>query len=121
MQKKILVTEDDPSLQDIFRRVLENAGYEVEIQSNGRTILDNQFMLPDLFLLDKQLSGMDGIDICKHLKKQKSTKDIPIIMISANPDIAELSKNAGADAYIEKPFAKTHLLKIIEGQIGLTA
>jgi CheY-like chemotaxis protein len=121
MQKKILVTEDDPSLQDIFRIILESAGYEIEIRSNGNDILNDQYKMPDLFLLDKQLSGMDGIDICKHLKKQKKTKHIPVIMISANPGIAELSKSAGADGYIEKPFAKKYLLQVIEEHIGITA
>jgi CheY-like chemotaxis protein len=119
MQKKILVTDDDPCLQDIFRMILESAGYEVEIRSNGIGILENQFMIPDLFLLDRQLSGMDGLDICKHLKKQEKTKHIPVIMISANPDIAELSRDAGADGYIEKPFIKKYFLKVIEDHIGI--
>lgn len=119
--QKILVIEDDISLQSIFKKVLESAGYEVEIQSNGSTILDNQFMIPDLFLLDKQLSGKDGLDICKHLKNQQSTKDIPVIMISANPDIAILSKNAGANGHIEKPFSKDYLLKTIKGHINIAA
>jgi DNA-binding response OmpR family regulator len=121
MQKKVLVTDDDPSLQDIFRIILESAGYEVEVRSSGVGILENQFMIPDLFLLDRQLSGIDGLDICRHLKRQEKTKHIPVIMISANPDIAQLSRDAGADDYIEKPFVKRYLLKVIEAHIGITA
>ncbi len=121
MQKKILVTDDDPSLQELFRMILESAGYEVEVRSNGLGILENQFMIPDLFLLDRQLSGIDGLDICRHLKNQEKTKHIPVIMISANPDIAQLSRDAGADNYIEKPFIKKHLLKVIETHIRITA
>jgi CheY-like chemotaxis protein len=118
MTKKILVTEDDPSLQEIFKIILENAGYEVEVKASGNAIMDNTYTKPDLFLLDKQLSGMDGIDLCIHLKEQANTKDIPVVMISANPGIAQLSKEAGADAFVEKPFERSHLLQVIKDCIG---
>ena len=114
MKKRILVTEDDAGLQDIFRLILEKAGYEVDIFTSGRPILQDEFSLPDLFLLDKQLPGSDGIDICKHLKLKEQTRHIPVIMISANPRISVLSEDAGANAYIEKPFDKAYLLGLIE-------
>ena len=117
MKKKILITEDDPGLQDIFKIILEKAGYDVEIISNGNSLLKNKFRVPHLFLLDKQLSGMDGVDICRHLKKQKKTQNIPVIMISANPGIRAMAEDAGANAYIEKPFEKNYLLKIVEEYI----
>jgi CheY-like chemotaxis protein len=117
MKKKILVTDDDPSLQDIFRIILEKAGYEVTVLSNGSEILQNHYETPDLFLLDKQLPGIDGLDICKHLKSQKNTKDIPVIMISATVGIGSKAIKAGADAFIEKPFEKRHLLEVVEEYI----
>jgi CheY-like chemotaxis protein len=117
MKKKILVTDDDPCLQDIFRLILEKAGYEVDVLSNGSAILQDHYETPDLFLLDKQLSGMDGLDICKHLKSQKNTKDIPVIMISATVGIGSTAKEAGADAFIEKPFEKKYLLEVVEEYI----
>ena len=114
MKKRILVTEDDPGLQDIFRLILEKAGYEVDILTSGVAIMQENFSLPDLFLLDKQLPGSDGIDICKQLKMAETTRHIPVIMISANPRISILSEDAGANAYIEKPFDKSSLLGLIE-------
>lgn len=114
MKKKILVTDDDPFLQDIFRNILEKAGYEVTVLSNGSAILQNTYEKPDLFLLDKQLPGIDGLDICRYLKSQKKTKDIPVIMISANIGIGTQAKEAGADAFIEKPFQKKYLLDMVE-------
>ena len=117
MKKKILITEDDPGLQDIFKIILEKAGYDVEIMSNGNHLLKDEFTVPNLFLLDKQLSGMDGIDICKHLKNQKKTQNVPVIMISANPGISAMAGEAGANAYIEKPFEKNYLLKMVEEHI----
>ena len=117
MKKKILITEDDPGLQDIFKIILDKAGYDVEIISNGNALFKNEFNVPHLFLLDKQLSGIDGIDICRHLKKQKKTQNIPVIMISANPGISAMAQDAGANAYIEKPFEKNYLLKMVEEYI----
>lgn len=113
MKKKILVTEDDPSLQDIFRHLLGRAGYDVEVLSNGNDILQNRYDRPDLFLIDKQLSGVDGLSICRHLKNQTKTKDIPVIVISATEGVGPIAKLAGADSFIEKPFDKNHLLEVV--------
>jgi DNA-binding response OmpR family regulator len=111
--KKIIFADDDPTIQDVINLIFEGE-YEVTVFSNGEPILKNQFELPDLFLLDKQLSGMDGLDICRFLKGQESTKNVPVIIISANPKIFELAKSAGADAAIEKPFPIKELRDLIE-------
>ena len=55
-------------------------------------------------MIDKQLSGVDGLDICRFLKSQPETKDIPVIIISASPNIKGLSLQAGAHDTLEKPF-----------------
>jgi DNA-binding response OmpR family regulator len=116
--KTILVTDDDPGLQNFFRIILEKAGYVVNVVSNGNLLLQNKFSLPNLFLLDKQLSGYDGIEICKVLKHRKRTSHIPVIMISANPNISSLSSEAGADAYIEKPFQLKDFLATVKSHVG---
>ena len=119
MRKRIVVIDDDPGLQDIFKIILERAGYEVEILTNVGCIQKNQYKLPDLFVLDKQLSGFDGLNICRFLKQQKSTSQIPVIMISANPGIKALSAKAGADDAIEKPFEISYLLQMIRKYINI--
>jgi CheY-like chemotaxis protein len=111
--KRILIADDDQGIQDIFTIIFENAGYAIELKTNGDDILKNKFTLPHVFLIDKQLSGTDGLDICRYLKNQKLTKHIPVIMVSASPDIAKLSREAGADAYIEKPFEVKDLLRMV--------
>ena len=113
VKKKILIADDDPGIRDIFNIIFERAGYAIELKSNGEDLLKNKFSLPHVFLIDKQLSGTDGIDICRYLKSQTLTKEIPIIMISASPDIAKLSQEAGADAFIEKPFEVRDLLQLV--------
>jgi CheY-like chemotaxis protein len=113
IKKKILIADDDPGIQDIFSIIFENAGFAVEMKENGQDLLKNKFALPDVFLIDKQLSGYNGLDICRHLKNQAATKNIPVIMISASPNIGALSKEAGADAFIEKPFEVKDLLRLV--------
>jgi DNA-binding response OmpR family regulator len=109
-KKKIIVTDDDAGIQEIFRLIFEKAGFETTVLSSGAPLLEDNFDLPDIFLLDKQLSGTDGLDLCRHLKANARTKDIPVIMVSATPDLRILSANAGADDYIEKPFMTKQLL-----------
>ena len=118
--KRIIVVDDDPGLQEIYKIILEKAGYAVTVFPSGKEIMSNNFSLPDLFLLDKQLSGMDGLDICKFLKDQVATRHIPVIVISATAGIEKLVSNAGADAFIEKPFERKHLLHEISEFIGVT-
>ncbi len=117
MKKKILVADDDPGIRDVFKVILETAGYEIELKENVSEILENNFTTPDLFLIDRLLSGIDGLDICRHLKSNADTKNIPVVMISASPDIKVSSTKAGADDFIEKPFDLSHFLNVIERNI----
>lgn len=117
MKQRILIADDDESIRDIFQLILGNAGYQIDVSPNGEDILNNSFEVPDLFLLDKQLAGHNGLDICTYLKNKPETKDVPVIMISASPDIGPLSVAAGADAYIEKPFEIEYLRAIIRHYI----
>lgn len=98
------MVEDDPSIQDVVGILLKGFPYRLIIYSNGDSIMNGDFELPDLFILDKQLPGIDGLDICKHLKSHNYTKKIPVVMVSANPTIKSLAKEAGADDALEKPF-----------------
>lgn len=117
MKKKILIADDDEGIRDIFRIILEKAGYDLEIKEDAGEILENNFTLPDIFLIDKLLSGVDGLDVCRHLKSNPNTSGIPIVMVSASPDIGPLALKAGADDFIEKPFELRYLLKVIERNI----
>ena len=114
MKKKILIIDDDPSILDILKIVFERAGYEVRMESDGQHILDNEFEIPDIILLDRFLSGIDGLDICRHLKSNIFSKNIPVIMVSASPDIETTAREAGADRFIEKPFEIAEILKCID-------
>ena len=114
MKKRILITDDDEGVQDIFRLIFERAGYDVQILGEGLSILENKYKRPDLFVLDRQLSGQDGLKVCRFLKSQNTTKDIPVIIVSATPGIGKMAKEAGADDFIEKPFQIKDLLGVVE-------
>jgi DNA-binding response OmpR family regulator len=113
--KKILITEDDPGILDVLTIIFERANFEVVPHPDGNTILAGEFELPDIFLLDKQLSGVDGLDICRYLKSREQTTGIPVVIMSATPYLKVIAKQAGADAFIEKPFSNKDLVQLIEG------
>ena len=120
MKKRILIADDDPGIRDIFKIILTKAGYDIEIKEDANEIFENKFSTPDLFLVDKLLSGVDGLDICHYLKSNEQTSHIPVVMVSASPDIGIDATKAGADDFVEKPFELSYLLKVIERNISCT-
>ncbi|MBV9962871.1 MAG: response regulator [Parafilimonas sp.] len=116
--KQIIVADDDPAIRDIFQILLKRAGYAVTLYSNGDLLLNGKFEAPDLFILDKQLSGVDGIEVCQYLKHKDSTKNIPVIIVSASPYIAEAARVAGADDFLEKPFGTKALIELMEKHLN---
>lgn len=102
--KTVIIVDDDPGILETMEIILQGMELGVTTFQNGDVILNNNFIPPDIFVIDKQLSGMNGLDICRYLKNREATKNIPVIMISASPDIQKLAKEAMADASIEKPF-----------------
>ena len=101
--KKILFADDDAALQDVVSLMFENE-YEIISCTNATGLLKRPSLIPDLFLIDKQLGGINGLDICRLLKEQPETMNIPVILISASPNIVSEARQAGADDVIQKPF-----------------
>jgi CheY-like chemotaxis protein len=113
MGVKICIIEDDEGIQDVLRIILKKAGYETTTFSDGRAIMENDYTTPDLFLVDKQLPVIDGLTICSHLRDNNSTRKVPVIIMSAYPNMRELAVLAGANDFIEKPFKVENLLDMI--------
>lgn len=115
MNKKIAVVDDDEGILEAFDVLLSEKGYQVQSSSNAKILFDfTKDTLPDLIVLDVLLSGVDGRDICRKLKSQEETKNIPIIMISAHPGAGKTMKEVGADDFIPKPFEIDELFNKIE-------
>jgi DNA-binding response OmpR family regulator len=111
--KHVMIADDDPGILDAVQAMLEFGGYEVSTTFNGATILKMVDNFPDLILLDIWMSGTDGRDVCKALKNQDLTKDVPVILISASTDLEKSAKEAGADDFLEKPFDMNELFEKI--------
>jgi CheY-like chemotaxis protein len=103
-QKTILVADDDEAIVDSISAILDLSGYEVLFVNDGTSVMQAVKAQPDLILLDIQMPGHDGQAVCKQLKRQASTKDIPVIIVSASMDVREKAEQVGADDYLEKPF-----------------
>lgn len=114
--KKILVADDDQSILDVLKLMLEQVGgYEVETTTDGESVLRlNEEEYPDLILLDLWMSGIDGSEVCRSLKADEKTKHLPLIIFSANRDVKDISQKAGADDFIAKPFQMSDLLEKVE-------
>ncbi len=110
---RIVIVDDDPSVREVFKLVFTPEKYEVNVYSNGTVIFEDRYPLPDLFILDKQLSGIDGLDICRFLKEKEVTKNIPVIILSASPYIKKSAQDAGADYILEKPFSVKELRDVV--------
>lgn len=111
--KHIILIEDDLAIIDSLSIFFETVGIRMTAYESGDKILAEDYEYPDLFLIDKQLSGMNGLDVCRYLKSGERTREIPVIMISASSDIIDLSKTAGADEVILKPYELSDVLTII--------
>ena len=117
-KKKVVVADDDESILEVVKIMLEDFGsYQVQTESNGEKLLKMEEDLPDLILLDLWMSGMYGGDICESLKSNPKTKNIPVILFSANRDIKQIQQKVLADDYIEKPFDMNNLLSKIKKHI----
>lgn len=112
--KKVLIIEDDPGIRDSMQLMFAAPDYDVTVFASADPVLENLYELPDIFIIDRLLSGVDGLDLCKHLKSQSSTSKIPVIILSASPNIPRLAQLAGADAGIEKPFRVSKLMETVE-------
>ncbi|MBA2679074.1 MAG: response regulator [Ktedonobacteraceae bacterium] len=118
MPKRILVADDDPGIGDVLHLLLEEAGYDVEIQGDGHAVQQMQEPFPDLLLLDIRLAGTDGRTICRSLKSQEATRALPIILLSASKEIRQIAREAGADDFLAKPFEMGELLALVANYVA---
>jgi len=119
LMKRILVVDDNTDILQIVKIILENNGFEVVVTPNGEeTLLKTDTFHPQLILMDVFLSsGIDGREICKTLKANPETKDIPVILFSAQVKMEDGFKSWGADDFIAKPFEVKELINKIKSHL----
>jgi two-component system response regulator MtrA len=110
VEATILLVEDDPSIREVTAIGLRNAGFTVETAADGRRGLDRFRSAPfDLVLLDVMLPGLDGLEVCREIRR---TSTVPVVMLTARADTIDVvvGLEAGADDYVRKPFEVPELV-----------
>ena len=118
MARPILIIEDDPDIAEILRYNLEAQRFETRLAITGEEGLSaslDKERPPRLILLDLLLPGMNGLEICRRVRREPSTAKIPIIMVTAKAAEADFAnaKAAGVDDYLTKPFSIRRLMESI--------
>ncbi len=120
---KVLLVEDEVDLLDIVGELLkEDPRFEVETESSGfGAALKITRWQPDVILLDFLMPGMDGFEVCRKLRKDPQTSDIPVIAITSlsRPESKEAVLKAGVSVFLGKPFQSDKLLETVRQSLGL--
>jgi len=118
LMTSVMVVDDDQDLAEMLGIVLNGVGIEVDLVSRGDEAIDVfRNNPPDLVLLDIMLPGLDGIEVCKQIRKQSVR--VPIVMLTAKSDTNDIVKGleAGADDYMVKPFKPSELVARIRTRL----
>ena len=117
MAPKILVVDDDPAISEMLTIVLESEGLKpIPVMDGNDAVPAFEEHEPDLILLDLMLPGMNGVDICRAIRRESS---VPIVMLTAKTDTVDvvLGLESGADDYITKPFKPKELIARIRARL----
>ena len=110
---RVLVVEDEPSQVELLRYNLAREGYDVLVATDGEEgFAAAREDPPDLILLDWMLPNLSGVDICRKLRRDKSTREVPVIMLTARSEESDKVRglDVGADDYVTKPYSVKELL-----------
>ena len=116
MAKVILIVEDDPKSMTLTKDLLKISGYTTIQAADGKQGAElAKSAKPDLILMDIMMPKMDGYSACREIKTDQSTKNIPVVMLTAvGYDLnKKLAKQMGADGYVTKPFSRQQLIDAI--------
>ncbi|GCF09005.1 response regulator transcription factor [Dictyobacter arantiisoli] len=116
-QLKVLVVDDEDNIIELIRLGLRYEGFQVEVASDGEQgIALAQRIDPDLVILDVMMPGIDGLEVCRRLRNNPTTRDVPVLMLTAKDEVGDriLGLQTGADDYLTKPFDFYELLERIK-------
>jgi CheY-like chemotaxis protein len=118
MLPKVLLVDDDPLMHRLYRPHVERAGYEVLSAHTGMEAIEIALQNPpQIIVMDIMMPYLDGLSTVREIKRENTTKNIPVIVITANPQYhlsQQESKWAGADCFLTKPFPPGKLVSAIE-------
>lgn len=117
MIKRVLLAEDEPNIVESLTFLLDRAGYEVAVETDGRKALNAALSdAPDVLILDVMLPELDGYEILRQLRSDSRAKNLPIVMLTAKGqrEDRETALDCGADMFITKPFANSEIVAAVE-------
>ena len=118
---RVLVAEDDEALRGLVVLILRREGLDVSAVADGARAVDSALARrPDLVVLDGQMPKLTGQEVCQRLRANAEVADVPILMLSGSlePGEPRLSREAGADAYLQKPFTSDELVQSVRALVG---
>jgi DNA-binding response OmpR family regulator len=121
MAKRVLIADDEANIVASLEFLMEQAGFEVRVVTNGREALEAaQGFLPDLVLLDVMMPEKNGYEVCQSLRQDPALAHVKIVMLSAKGRDIEVAKGLelGADAYVTKPFSTRDLVAKVREMLG---
>ncbi|MBB2946818.1 two-component system phosphate regulon response regulator PhoB [Actinoplanes lutulentus] len=113
----VLVIDDDPTVLEIVETVLRSGGLDVDTRSTGRDgLVAAHERVPDCAVLDVSMPGMTGLEVCRALRDDVETADVPILLLTGRGQWLDVASgfDAGADDYLVKPFTAQDLLTRVE-------
>jgi len=119
----VLIVEDEPDIGELIRFHVDREGYSSRIIASGRIALDEiRRRPPDLLVLDLMLPDLDGLEVCRRLKWDETTRAVPIVIVSAKGEEADIVSGLelGADDYVTKPFSPRVLMARIRNALRRT-
>ena len=115
MQKCVLIYDDDAEILMLCRMILQKQNYRLETRTTCDNIIDDiKSLKPDVILMDLWIPQMGGEKAIEHIRGNPVSKDIPVLLFSANDDIGKISKRSKANGYVQKPFDIHEFKKEIE-------
>ena len=118
----VLVVDDDPCVVELLSRILGYEGYQVSKAASSQQalrIVDDQ--TPDVVIVDWMMPDIDGLALCRMFRAKPQAATVPIIMISADDGVRAICREAGADAWLTKPFDVDYLLACVHGLLARRA
>jgi two-component system, OmpR family, phosphate regulon response regulator PhoB len=110
---RITIIDDDPDSRNLLHVFLRNQNFSVSIFESAEKFFSHQQVETDLYIIDINLGGITGIEMCARLKTVTESKDTPVIIISAHPEVEKLAAEVCADDFLSKPFSQKKLLEKI--------
>lgn len=117
MNKRILLAEDEPNIVESLQFLLQRAGFDVFVATDGHSALKTALEdTPDVLVLDVMLPGLDGYEILRQIRADKVAQHLPVLMLTAKGqrEDREMARERGVDIFMTKPFANTEIIKAVQ-------